>query len=98
MTTVDPKPKSFSPEVRERGVRLVREHQGEYASPCAAIRGIAEKLGCPAETLRSWVRRTVRDAGHRPGVARDGRERLEALERENRGLERADEILRKASA
>lgn len=93
-----PQPKPFAPEVRERAVRLVLEHQGEYESQWAAIRAIAEKLGCSAETLRSWVRRTERDAGQRPGLTTDERERLKALERENRELKRANEILRKASA
>ena len=93
-----PQPKSFAPEVRERAVRLVREHQGEYESQWAAIRGIAEKLGCSAETLRSWVRRAERDAGQRPVLTTDERERLKALERENRELKRVNEILRKASA
>jgi transposase len=101
MTTGKPKPKEFSPEFRERAVRLFREHQGEYASRWAAMRGIAEKLGCSAETLRSWVRRAERDAGERPGSAgltTDERARLKELERENRELKRANEILRKASA
>ena len=93
-----PQPKPFAPEVRERAVRMVLEHQGEYESQWAAIRAIAEKLGCSAETLRSWVRRTERDAGQRPGLTTDERERLKALERENRELKRANEILRKASA
>ena len=88
----------FSTEVRERAVRLVREHQGEYPSQWAAMRGIAEKLGCSPETLRSWVRRSERDAGQRPGLTTDERERLKALEREVRELRRANEILRKASA
>ena len=93
-----PQPKPFAPEVRERVVRLVQEHQGEYESQWAAIRAIAEKLGCSAETLRSWVRRAERDTEQRPGLTTDERERLKALERENRELKRANEILRKASA
>ncbi len=93
-----PQPKPFAPEVRERAVRLVLEHQAEYESQWAAIRAIAEKLGCSAETLRSWVRRAERDAGQRPGLTSDERERLKALEREVRELKRANEILRKASA
>lgn len=84
--------------MRERAVRLVQEHQAEYESQWAAIRAIAEKLGCSAETLRSWVRRAERDAGQRPGLTTDERERLKALEREVRELKRANEILRKASA
>jgi transposase len=90
--------KPFSPEVRERAVRLVREHQGEYPTQWAAITSIAGKIGCSAETLRGWVRRAERDTGHRPGVTTDERERLKALEREVRELRRANEILRKASA
>ena len=90
--------KPFAPEVRERAVRLVREHQAEYETRWAAIRSIAEKIGCSAETLRSWVRRAGRDAGQRPGLTTDEQARLKALERENRELTRANEILRKASA
>jgi transposase len=90
--------KPFSPEVRERAVRLVREHQGEYATQWAAITSIAGKIGCSAETPRGWVRRAERDTGPRPGLATDERERLKALEREVRELRRANEILRKASA
>jgi transposase len=90
--------KPFSPEVRERAVRLVREHQGEYPTQWAAITSIAGKIGCSAETLRGWVRRAERDTGRRPGLTTDERERLKTLERENRELKRANEILRKASA
>jgi transposase len=90
--------KPFSPEVRERAVRLVREHQGEYATQWAAITSVASKIGCSAETLRGWVRRAERDTGQRAGVTTDERERLKVLERENRELRRANEILRKASA
>ena len=90
--------KQFSPEVRERAVRLVQEHRAEYDSQWAAIRSIAEKMGCSAEALRNWVRRAERDAGLHPGVTTEERERLKALERENRELRRANEILRKASA
>jgi|SRR5215208_1746589 len=90
--------KQFSPEVRERAVRLVQEHRAEYESQWAAIRSIAEKIGCSAEALRNWVRRAERDAGQRPGATTDERERLKVLERENRELKRANEILRKASA
>ena len=92
------KAKVFAPEVRERAVRLVLEHQGEYETQWAAIRSIAEKIGCSAEALRTWVRRAERDAGQRPGLTTDERERLKTLERENRELKRANEILRKASA
>lgn len=87
-----------SPEVKERAVRLVREHQAEYETQWAAITSIASKIGCAAETLRLWVRRAERDAGQRPGLTTDEQQRLKVLERENRELRRANEILRKASA
>jgi len=90
--------KRFSPEVRERAVRMVHEHQAEHESQWAAIVSIAEKIGCAAETLRKWVRQAERDTGKRPGLTTDERERLKQLERENRELKRANEILRKASA
>jgi transposase len=92
------RPNKFSPEVRERAVRMVFDHLGEYDSEWAAIRSIATKIGCTAETLRSWVRQAERDAGRRPGLTTAERERLKQLERENRELKRANEILRKASA
>ena len=88
----------YSPEVRERAVRLVFEHQGEHASQWAAIGSIASKIGCTPETLRKWVRRAERDQGLRSGMTSTDREQLKALERENRELKRANEILRKASA
>jgi transposase len=88
----------YSPEVRERAVRLVFEHQGEYPSQWSALESIAPKIGCTAETLRKWVRRAERDQGMREGLTTSDRERLKALERENRELKRANEILRKASA
>jgi transposase len=84
--------------VRERAVRLVLEHQGEHDSQWAAIGSIASKIGCTAETLRKWVRRTERDQGKRSGLSSSERDRLKELERENRELKRANEILRKASA
>ena len=88
----------YSPEVRERAVRMVLEHQAGYDSQWAAMVSVASKLGCTAETLRKWVRRAERDAGvwSRPKSEEDGR--LKALERENRELRRANEILRKAAA
>lgn len=88
----------YSPEVRERAVRMVFEHQGEYGSQWAAIGSIAGKIGCTAETLRNWVRQAERDQGLRGGQTNAERDRLKELERENRELKRANEILRKASA
>jgi transposase len=88
----------YSPEVRERAVRLVIEHQGEHESQWAAIVSIAGKIGCSAETLRKWVRRTEVDGGTRAGISSGERERVKELERENRELKRANEILRKAAA
>jgi transposase-like protein len=88
----------YAPEVRERAVRLVREHEREYPSEWAAIGSIAGKIGCTAETLRGWLRQAERDEGRRPGLTTAEQERLKALERENRELKRANEILRKASA
>ena len=92
------KSNQYSPEVRERAVRLVREHRPEYDSEWAAMESIAAKIGCTAETLRKWVRRAEQDEGKRPGLTTDERERLKALERENRELKRANEILKSASA
>ena len=88
----------YSPEIRERAVRMVFEHQADYDSQWAAMNSIAAKIGCTAETLRKWVRRAERDQGLREGLTSSDRERLKALERENRELKRANEILRKASA
>jgi transposase len=90
--------KRFSPEVRERAVRLVQEQSNKHDSQWGAIRSIAEKIGCTAETLRSWVRQVERDEGARPGLTTDEKQRVKDLERENRELRRANEILRKASA
>jgi transposase len=88
----------YSPEVRERAVRMVFEHQGEHESQWAAIVSIAGKIGCTAETLRKWVRQTEVDGGTRAGISSGERERVKELEREVRELRRANEILRKAAA
>ncbi len=88
----------YSPEVRERAVRMVLDQKIQYPSQWATIRSIASKIGCTAETLRKWVRQAERDAGHRSGLTTQERQRLKELERENRELKRANEILRKASA
>ena len=88
----------YSPEVRERAVRMVFEHEREHSSQWAAMCSIASKIGCTPETLRSWVRRAETDQGQRSGQTTEDRERLKALERENRELKRANEILRTASA
>ncbi len=88
----------YSAEVRARAVRMVLEHQGEHASQYAAIQSIAQKIGCSGETLRNWVRQAERDTGTRAGPTTDERERIKALERENRELRQANEIPCKASA
>ncbi len=88
----------YSPEVRARAVRMVLEHQSDYPSQWAAIGSIASKIGCAGETLRKWVRQAERDQGLRDGTTSEERDRLKALERENRELRQANEILRKASA
>ena len=90
--------KKYSPEIHERAVRMVFEHEHEYDSQWAAIRSIAPKIGCTTETLRTWVRKTEIDTGRRDGVTSDERARIKELERENRELRRTNEILRKASA
>ena len=88
----------YSPEVRERAVRMVFEHQGEHDSQWAAMASIAAKIGCTPETLRKWMRQAERDRGLREGLATSERDRIKALEREVRELRRANEILRTASA
>ena len=88
----------YSKEVQERAVRLVLDHEREHTSQWSAIISVAEKIGCTPETLRRWVRQVERDTGRREGMTTDERERLKVLERENRELRRANEILRKASA
>src|SRR5438128_5042630 len=92
------RPSRYSLEVRERAIRMVREHGPEHPSQWAAIASIAGKLGCTTETLRRWVRQSERDIGARNGLTTDERQRLKAPEREVRELKRANEILRKASA
>jgi transposase len=88
----------YSPEVRERAVRMVLEHEREYDSQWAAMKSIGAKIGCTTETLRNWVRQFERNTGKRAGLMTDEKQRLKELERENRELKRANEILRKASA
>jgi transposase len=88
----------FSTEVRARAVRMVLDHEGEHPSHWAAICSIAAKIGCTPQTLNEWVKKAEVDSGTRAGVPTDVAERLKALERENRELRQANEILRKASA
>ena len=87
----------YPPELKERAVRMVFEHQGEYPSPWRAISSIGEQLGVHHESLRVWVRRAETDAGHRPGLSTDERARVKELEREVKELRRANEILKSAS-
>ncbi len=88
----------YAPEVRERAVRMVFDHVGDYPSQWSAIESVAGKIGCAAQTLHSWVRQAERDQGLKSGPTNEERERIKALERENKELRQANEILRKASA
>jgi len=92
------KSKRYPQEIRERSVALVLEHQGEHPSQWACIRSIAAKAGMTPETLRLWVRQAETDRGLKPGLSTDEKQRLKELERENRELRRANEILKAASA
>ena len=92
------KSNQFSPEVRERAVRMVREHRGEYPSLWAAIESIAPKIGCVPQTLHEWVKRAEVDSGVREGITTSERERMKVLEREVKELRKANEILKLASA
>lgn len=92
------RPGRYPQEMRERAVRMVREHRGEYPSGWAAITSVSQKLGINHETLRIRLRRAQTDAGERPGLTSDEREQLKRLERENRELRRANEILKSAAA
>jgi transposase-like protein len=92
------KANKFSPEVRERAVRMVQEHRGEYPSLWAAIESIAPKIGCVPQTLNEWVKRHQIDTGSREGITTTELQRLKELERENKELRKANEILKLASA
>ncbi len=95
---MDKKSNRFSPEMRERAIRMVQEHRGEYPSLWAAVESIAPKVGCVPNTLLEWVKKVEVDSGQREGITTSEREQLKSLERENRELRRANEILKLASA
>ncbi len=97
MTQRKPTP-TYTPEFRERGIRLFKENRANYSSDNAAYRAIASKLGCSPDSLRAWCQQAERDAGMRDGLSSEDRARLKVLERENRELRQANEILKKASA
>ena len=97
-TTTPKKRPNYAPEVRQRAVRMVLGHQGDYPSRWAAIDSVAQKIGCAPQSLHEWVRKTEVDSGKRARVLTDVAEKVKALERENRELRQANEILRKASA
>src|ERR1700716_685298 len=88
----------FSSEVRARAVRMVLDHEGDHASRWAAVVSIATKIGCTPQTLNEWVKKADVDSGRKPGLTTDMAAKMKALERENRELRQANEILRKASA
>ena len=88
----------YSPEVRERAVRLVLTSENDYLSRWAATKSIAAKIGCTPETLRTWINKIEVDAGDKPGITSDQAEKMKALEKENQELKRSNEILRKAAA
>ena len=92
------RPSRYSPEVREKSVRMVLDQRDQHSSQWSAIESVSSKIGCTAETLRRWVREAEYDSGVRNGLTTEERTRLKQLERENRELKRANEILRKASA
>ena len=97
MTQRKPTP-TYTAEFRERGIRLFRENRSNYSSDNAAYKAIGSKLGCSPDSLRAWNQQSERDIGKRSGLTRDEKARLKALERENRELRQANEILKKASA